>query len=131
METAAEVGKALLNVLNILPVEVYETVISALFATSFGIWVKRFVTSNRDGIMVANVVGAAMMAASVAYLANNPKYGPWLIVAQGAIAYVLSQGFFFKLVKPVKKELAHRKEVKASEADEKLSARVPEGGLTL
>lgn len=92
-----------LDILNAIPSYVWESLIAAAFLSPFMLGVKKWLNVNRELVMFLLVVLGAFVTAGIAYVKDNPTFAPWLVIPlQAAGTFMLSQGFYYSIVKPLR-----------------------------
>ena len=92
-----------LNFINSLPPEVWETLIAALFLSPFMLGIKKWLNIHRELVMTLYVIGGAFITAALAYVQSTPDFAPWLVIPiQGLVTFALSQPVYYAIVKPLR-----------------------------
>ncbi len=100
------------NIINMVPVEVWQSIGSAIILSPALLPVTRWVKKNRDGLKMALVMGSSILVAFVAFVNTNPTIvadNYWLqvllVIGQGLLTFALTQPIWYGAVKPLRNKV--------------------------
>ncbi len=119
------VATGVLNMVNSVPSEVWEVLISALFVSPFALGIKKWFHIHREIVMLLWVMGAAFFTAALAYNANTPFLNPAVMIPlQGLVTFALSQPAYYLIFKPLRNKVRQAVADSAELNDDIRSAKV-------
>ena len=125
------------SILNIIPVEAWQALIIGLVSSPAAIpLIKWFgIPAHRDGLKAAVVMVLAMLGTFITYMnthssivANHKTVAIGLVIAQGLVAFSVSQATFYAAIRPLrgKFSVAYKNAAELNAA--KSSAKLPQSG---
>ena len=111
-----------------------QTVISAVIVSPLALTIKKWWKIEGEKVMMFIVILGSIVTAVIAYLQDDPKYGPWLVAVQGGLTFATTQPVYYLFVKPLYSGLASwfaSQVAQAAQLNDVKSAAVPASGLPI